>query len=148
MCGLQRLDRGRIGAHDRGNHRDGGLPFERLAASHDLVEHTAKRKDVGAVIARVAIELLGGHVLDRSAEPTRHRCRWGRVATIDGAIVAVSEASSVFGRFAVVRAASPKSSSFTSGPDAPARRTSITLPGFRSRCAMPARCARSSASPI
>ena len=46
----------------------------------------------------------------------------GRVATTEGAIVAARDASRPCGRAAVVRAASPKSSSLTSG----ARRRSVT----------------------
>ena len=71
-----------------------------------------------------------------------------RVAVSGRSIVAVSEAS-IAGIRTDVRAATPKSSSLTSGElDGRLRRTSITLPGFRSRWTMPARCARSSASAI
>ena len=61
--------------------------------------------------------------------------------TVTSAAETIGIAPEVFAR--------PKSSSFAvGGADAPPLRTRNTLPGFRSRCTMPARCALSRASAI
>ncbi len=75
MRRLKRGDRRRLAPHDRRNHRDGDGALERLASREHLVEHATEGEDVGAVIARVAIELLGRHVLQGAESARRGRGR-------------------------------------------------------------------------
>ena len=72
---VERGDRRRLAAHDRGNHGERACALERLPSRKHLVEHAAKREDVDAVIARTAVDLLGRHVRDRAAEAARCRRR-------------------------------------------------------------------------
>ena len=104
------LVRRRLAALDRGDDVQEVDAVEGLAAGEQLVEHAAEREDVGALIAGVAVELLRRHVLNGAGHPTRGGRP--RVAHIVDEMVAVIDASPV-GRAAPVRAATPKSSSFT-----------------------------------
>src|SRR5205807_8831561 len=62
MRRLQRGDRRRLDALDRGNDREGAGALERLASREHLVEYAAERENVRAVIARATVELLWRHV--------------------------------------------------------------------------------------
>ncbi len=76
MCGLQRGNRRRFVAGDGGDHGDGAGTLERFPSSEDLVKDAAECKDVGAVIARLAFELFGRHVLHGTAEPASYSRGW------------------------------------------------------------------------
>ena len=106
---------------------------KRLPSRRHLVQHRAERKDVRPPVGFLALELLGRHVLERPEDRALLRssaCCVGSAVRLDGF---------ADGAIALAR---PKSSSFT--PDF----VIITLPGFRSRCTIPCRCALSSASAI
>ncbi len=107
------------------------LTEERGLAREHLVQHTAKRPNVGAPIDSLTSRLLRAHVRSRAehhAHFSHRRCRkCGRARA---------------GRRArVERLAIPKSSTFTK----PSGR-SLMFAGLRSRCTMPRSCAASSAS--
>ena len=122
----------RVALEDRGHDLRGTVASERTATRQHLVEHDAEGKYIGACVHGPAENLLRSHV-----GPRPHHDPWYREVRLGGrrhAPTAVAEATAAL--------ASPKSSSF-----APAR-VSMTLPGFRSRWMMPARCAASSAAAI
>ena len=106
---------------------------ERLLPRRHLVEHAPEREDVRPRVGLLALELLRRHVLERPEDRAflrQRACCVGSAVRLD------------CGAAGAIAFASPKSSSFT--PDF----VSITLPGFRSRCTIPCRCALSSASAI
>ena len=108
-CAVQRGNRRRFVAGDGGNHRDGAGALGTAFPSSDLVKD-AERKDVGTVMARLA---LGAMYCTSTAEPASYSRGWRTCpATIDGPTVR----SRAGGRATAMRAASPKSSSLrTSG---------------------------------
>ena len=119
------------GVEDHGR----GVARERPLPGCHLVEHDAKREQVGASVQVLAARLLGGHVGDGSEG--------------HALVVSVSESGRVGGtssRPAAVRPmgfARPKSSIF-----ACPRVVTKMLAGLMSRCTMPCECAASSASAI
>ena len=70
---LERGDRRWLAAHDCRNHSDRAGALECLPSREHLVEHRAEGEDVGTVIADVALELLGRHVLHGAADAARRR---------------------------------------------------------------------------
>ena len=123
---LERREGRRRRVQDRGDHAACVAP--RMGAGPSPSRRSRRRaRRCRSGVRRSALELLGGHVLERADDRRRPR---DRVRLGGGE--AIASMRRLFAR--------PKSSSFA--PD----RVSITLPGFRSRWTMPARCARSSAS--
>ena len=57
-------ERRRIAFQNRGDDSHVAVGVERLPSGEHLVEHGPERKDIGARVDRLALELLGGHVLD------------------------------------------------------------------------------------
>ena len=119
--------------HDRGDQRRLARPAKPCGPSPSR-RARAEREDVGPRIGLLPLELLRRHVLERAED--RALLRQVRLLRRqrESRRTAASAGASAFAR--------PKSRSFT--PDF----VSITLPGFRSRCTIPCRCAFSSASAI
>ena len=119
-------------ARERIGHR---RTSKRALARQHLVEHAAKRPDIGAFVHRQPARLLRAHVRRRAEDDARLRPvrRDGRRPARDQAQLHRRRPSF----------ASPKSSTFT----APAG-VIFMLAGLRSRWTMPLSCAASSASAI
>ena len=109
-------------------------PENALLARRHLVEHRAEGEDVGPGVRLLSLELLRRHVLERPEDRPFLRQRSARLRREDVKPGRRGAGATAFAR--------PKSRSFT--PDF----VSMTLPGFRSRCTIPCRCALSSASAI
>ena len=63
---LRLADRGRLLLQDRRGHAQLALSLEGAPAGQHLVEHRAQRKDVAPPVDVLSIDLLRGHVLERS----------------------------------------------------------------------------------
>ena len=107
------------------------MSLERPLPARHLVEQDAEREDVGAVVDRQPLRLLGRHVGDRPHDAPVLGDRL-RLAQWCGPSSSGASPRSL---------ARPKSSTFTR-PSA----VSITFSGLRSRCRMPWRCAAATAS--
>ncbi len=59
---LERGEGRRVVAQDRGDHVGAGVAAERPLAGEHLEQHRAEREDVGALVGRLAAQLLGRHV--------------------------------------------------------------------------------------
>ena len=134
---LDLRDRLRLVAQDRRDERGLALARERLLARSPSRRAPRRRRRCPTVASASFPSSCSGDMYWKVPRIVPSCVRFCAVASSVGSDVAPEA-----GVAAAIPFASPKSSSFT--PDF----VSITLPGFRSRCTIPCRCAFSSASAI
>ncbi len=69
--------RRRLFLDDGGKRGDGGVALEGTLAAEHFVEHRPEREDVRALVDRLSLRLLGGHVVQSSDDAARFRPKRG-----------------------------------------------------------------------